>query len=196
MNPPNYSSSVRPTKCTASVFSVKPNWLSLKFIRACALALIAAVAIGFVGLVEAAVGPGPGPTLPSTYLEGSLDLGDLGYDWRAEINIEGTEKLVFRWKTNEHDAVFGRYAVTDEDGAVLQVADLATAPPPGEYRIFFIQCANLIPKDSYKVRVQALSRTKEMLGDPSSPVIVNRVCPGPVTQFTDSGLNLPILHGS
>lgn len=146
-------------------------------------------------LAATSPGPGngttPGPVLPSTFLQGSLDLGDLGFNWQTKINIEGTERLVFQWKTNEA-AEFGQYTVTDDHGEVMLVGDLLPSPPSGEYRLFFIDFSSLLPRERYEVRMQAMAGSQDPLGDPSLPVIVQIVCPGPVTQFIDSGLALPI----
>ena len=118
--------------------------------------------VGNTSLVSAATVPGPGttpgPDLPTTFLQGSLDLGDLGFNFQTEINIEGTERLIFQWKTNEEAAVSGQYAVMDENGVVLLVGDPLPSPPLGEYRLFFIEFAN--PEDVAK---EILKRTTGQL---------------------------------
>ncbi len=157
-------------------------------------ALILSLAVASISMAAPGAGPGPGPDPAgsSTDLQGSLDLGDLGYMWTYEISVEGTEHLWFQWATEEPGAVAGRYVVTDEQGVPVFVGETGASAAPGAYRLFDLHLTTLLPEPAYKVRIQPLDEEGNPVGDPSGYVLVERVCPGPVTQFTDAGLGLPI----
>jgi CubicO group peptidase (beta-lactamase class C family) len=137
----------------------------------------------------------PGPVGPPTMavLEGSLDWGDLGPDWRKELAIYGDELLLFRWKINAFGVAKGRWQISDPDGTPLAQGEVGAAQTPGQFYQFSLKVADLGLSPPLRVRIQALSGTNGAVGHVSPPVVVNlAVNTGFGTCFTDGGLGLPI----
>jgi len=130
--------------------------------------------------------------LPSTVLQVSFKMGDLGPKWSSALDIDGKEMLEFQWKTAEAGAAKGRWDIVDKDGKVVQTGKLDKAPPSGQYRLFFIDFATVPLKDQVRVRVQPLSASDTETGLPSPPVTIKKAGPQAPIHFTDRGLDVPI----
>ncbi len=126
-------------------------------------------------------------------LEGSLDWGDLGPDWRNDLAIFGTEMLLFRWKINAPNAAKGRWEISSMSDVLLAQGEVPAAQSPGSWSEFSLSVSALGLSPPLKVRIQALKGNGGNVGQISSPVNVTlAVDTGWGTCFTDSGLGLPI----
>lgn len=58
------------------------------------------------------------PAFPSSHLLESWDLGDLGYSWREQLGVEGTERIGFNWFYEFPGAAQGDWVIRQMDGSV------------------------------------------------------------------------------
>lgn len=123
----------------------------------------------------------PPPIVGAITLEVSLDLGDLGPDWRESLGFtDHTTRFQLRWQVTGAPPAGAVFRVLDADGVLLKEGPVATHG--AKSGVFELRLQDLPERDGYLVRVQATNGTHPV-GSPSNAITLTQGEQQPIPFF-------------